>query len=160
MKETSKVPVKASTEVSRFFNPFALLDELRTEMEQRWGRPWLFRGEGEGLTPSWHPTVDVFEKGGKLVVKADLPGMKKEDIQVTLDNGDLILKGERKTEHEVEEKSYYRAERSFGSFFRRMPIPYEIDPAKVEAKFHDGVLEILMPIPKESRPKPQKINVV
>ena len=101
----------------------------------------------------------MFEKEGTLVVRADLPGMKKEDVRVSLDEGDLVIEGESKKETEVKEDDYYRLERSSGSFYRRVALPFEPDPARIDAGFKDGVLEIRIPKPKEIKPEPQKVTV-
>ncbi|HYX25644.1 MAG TPA: Hsp20/alpha crystallin family protein [Thermoanaerobaculia bacterium] len=151
-------PVK--TEVTRY-NPLMLLDDLRADFEQLWEKPWLplfnkrFRDE---KTP-WMPKVDVFTKDNQLVVKAELPGLKKEDVFVTLEDGNLVLKGERKEEKEVKEENFYRMERSYGSFYRRLPLSFKVDPAKIAAKFTDGVLEVLVPMPVVEGPKPLTIAV-
>jgi HSP20 family protein len=86
--------------------------------------------------------------------------MKKEDVEVAIEEGDLILRGERKEETEVEEENVYRWERSYGSFFRRLPLTFEVKPEAVNANFKDGVLEVTLPLPKEEKkPKAQKIAV-
>jgi HSP20 family protein len=138
-------------------------DELRRDMEGFWDRPFLFRPMrplrelAKGF--EWAPTVDVFEKNGELHVKADLPGVKKEDVQVEIDDGDLVIRGERKTESEVKEEAFYRAERQYGEFFRRMALNFEADPKRIDAKFADGVLEITIPYPLEKKVEAKKIAV-
>jgi len=152
-------PVKS--EVTRY-NPLMLLDDLRADFEQLWEKPWLplfnKRFRGVEKTP-WMPKVDVYTKDNQMVVKADLPGLKKEDVFVTLEEGDLILKGERKEEKEVKEESYYRMECSYGSFYRRLPLKFKVDPAKIAAKFKDGVLEVMVPMPVVEEPKPLPIAI-
>ncbi len=139
------------------------LDELRRDMEGFWDRPLLFRSVrplrelANGF--EWAPTMDVFEKNGELHVKVDLPGVKKENVKVEIDDGDLVIFGERKEESEVEEKYFYRAERQHGEFFRRMALNFEVDPKKVDAKFADGVLEVAIPYPPEKKVEPEKIAV-
>jgi len=133
--------------------PFSLLDELRNELDRVWEWPRLTRGEGEKF--AWSPRLDVFRRKDKLVVKADLPGMKKEDVQVTLEEGDLVLKGERKEEAEIEKENVYRWERNYGSFFRRLPLTFEVKPEEVKATFKDGVLELALPVPPPSFPEPK-----
>ena len=132
---------------------------LRAELDRFWEWPRLARGDGEKEL-AWWPKMDVFEKKGQLVLKADLPGMKKEDVEVVVEEGDLVLRGERKEEMEVEEEDLYRAERTWGRFFRRLPLDFEIDPAAVKASFKDGVLEVTLPMPKKAKKaKAQKIAV-
>ena len=103
------------------------------------------------------PAVDVFEKEDRFVVKAELPGMKEEDIDVSVIGDTLSIRGEKKTETEVKEKDYYRSERSYGSFYRSIRLPSGVDADKVEASFEDGVLEVTLA--KSARAKPKKIAV-
>jgi len=105
----------------------------------------------------WAPAIDMFEKDVKFVVKAELPGMKEEDIDVSVIGNTLTIKGERKTESEVKEDDYYYSERSYGSFSRSIEIPSNVDTQKIEANYGDGVLEI--GLPKTSEAKPNKISV-
>jgi HSP20 family protein len=106
--------------------------------------------------PAW-PAVDVFEREGALVVKADVPGMSAEDIEVTLTEDGISISGERSEEKEVKEKDYYRSERSYGRFVRQVALPAGVDRDKAEARFKDGVLEIVFPIRAEAQQK--KIEV-
>jgi HSP20 family protein len=110
------------------------------------------------LAPTtWSPSVDVYEKDNTLMVKAELPGVKKEDIAITLDQGDLLIRGERKAEHEVKEEQYYRMERSYGSFYRRIPLPSGVKADQIKATFNDGVLEVRIPTPAQEQPQEQKV---
>ena len=93
----------------------------------------------------WAPGIDVFEKDGRLVTKVDLPGVKKEDVKVEVTDGHLSISGERKSEAEEKKDQYYRVERQYGSFVRRFTMPTEIDEAKVNAEFKDGVLHVTLP---------------
>jgi HSP20 family protein len=110
-------------------------------------------------TAAWAPRADVFERNGNLVIKAELPGLKKEDIQVTFDNGNLTIQGERKEESEVKDEDYYRCERSYGSFFRRMTLPPGTEADKITATYADGVLEVQVPKAAETKPEAKKISV-
>jgi HSP20 family protein len=105
----------------------------------------------------WMPAVDVLEKDDKFVVKAELPGMKEEDISVSVVGDTLTIKGEKKTETEVKEEDYYRCERAYGSFYRSIPLPSTVDAGKIEASYQDGVLEVTLP--KAAEVKPKKIAV-
>lgn len=158
MFEKTTLPVKSEA----WRNPFTMLDDLRTEFEQLWQKPWLpmrFR-RPESDMPLVTPRVDVLNKGEELVIKADLPGMKKEDVHVTMENGDLILKGERKEEKEVKEENFYKAECLYGSFYRRLPLGFDVPADKVNAKFVDGVLEIRLPMPvTEKKAMPLEIAI-
>lgn len=143
-----------------------MLTELQEEMTNRWCRswptlPWAFTRRLTAPTEGaiWAPSMDVYEKDGELIVKAELPGVKKEEITVELADGNLVIRGERKAEHEVKEQDYYRMERSYGTFQRRVPLPFELKPEQIQAKYSDGVLEVHVPKPKEERPQPQKVTV-
>ncbi|HEX6902104.1 MAG TPA: Hsp20/alpha crystallin family protein [Thermoanaerobaculia bacterium] len=153
----NKLPVKAE----RLMEPSVWFDDLRNDFEQFWEKPWKAFGRKfkDMETMPWTPKVDVFRKDNELVVKADLPGMKKENVHVVLEEGDLILKGERKEEKEYKEEDVFRAERIYGSFFRRLPLDFEVDPMKVNAKFNDGVLEIRLPMPPPEEPKAAPITI-
>jgi len=136
------------------WRPFRELEEWERRFDDLFGRPlWRLPVEEKG----WMPAVDVFEKEDRFVVKAELPGMKEEDIDVSVIGDTLSIKGERKTETEIKEEDYYRCERSYGSFYRSIPIPSNVDADKIEASFEDGVLEVALP--KSAKVKPKKIAV-
>jgi HSP20 family protein len=101
----------------------------------------------------------MFEDGNDLVIKADLPGIKKEEISVDFTDDIITISGEKKTEEKTERKDYYRVERSFGSFVRKLRLPVDIQVDKTNASFKDGVLEIRMPKSESKKPKTQKIAV-
>jgi HSP20 family protein len=159
----TSVPVKpeeAKPARRQFFDMTDLMDEMERLWERAWPRPML-RTQRPVLTPmtEWAPRMDVFEKNGDVVIKTELPGVNKEDVDITVEQGDLIIKGEREQESEVKEENYYRMERSYGSFFRRLPLGFEADPAKISAQYRDGILEIQIPRPVEAKPEPQKIKI-
>jgi HSP20 family protein len=139
--------------------------ELQDAIERAWRGGWPLLPWAAPRRPArpaelafpWAPTVDVYEQDGDLVVKAELPGVEKGDIDVSLDRGDLVIRGERKAEKEVKEDNYYRMERSYGAFYRRIPLGFEIQPEQVSARFADGVLEIRVPKPAEPRPQQVKL---
>jgi len=136
------------------WRPFGELEEWERRFDDLFGRPsWRLPVEGRG----WMPAVDVFEKEDRFVVKAELPGMKEEDIDVSVVGDTLSIKGEKKTETEIKEEDYYRCERSYGSFYRSIPIPSNVDANKIEASFEDGILEVALP--KSAKVKPKKIAV-
>src|SRR5262249_25479015 len=113
--------------------------------------------KASGMT--FAPRTDVYEKDDMLVFKAEMPGLKKEDVSVELYEGDLVIKGVVKAAKEVAETAYYRMERTYGSFYRRIPVPFEVKPEQVTATLTDGVLEIQIPKPLASKPEPTKIPV-
>jgi HSP20 family protein len=136
------------------WRPSRELEEWERLFDDFFGRPsWRLPVEERG----WMPVVDVFEKEDKFVVKAELPGMKEDDINVSVVGDTLSIKGEKKTETEIKDEDYYRCERSYGSFYRSIPIPSNVDADKIEASFEDGVLEVVLP--KSAKVKPKKIAV-
>jgi HSP20 family protein len=137
------------------------LDEMQSELSRMWKHSPLGRWAAPvvGDASRFSPSVDVFERDKNIVVKTDLPGMKKDDIEVRLEDGDLVICGERNEKEEVDEENYYRMERSFGSFYRRVPLPAGVKAEAVHAKFDDGVLEVEIPKPVERKPAGEKIKV-
>ena len=128
-----------------------------------------FFGEGPRfLWPRWSsgglegyqaPVVDVYEEKDDIVVKAELPGLTKDDIEVNVTDHQLTLKGEKKKKEETKEDDYYRCERSFGSFSRVLELPAEIQTDKAKASFKDGLLEIRVPKTEEAKKKQIKVKV-
>ena len=108
---------------------------------------------------AWHPAVDVYETAEGVVLEAELPGISKEDVLIELKNNILIIKGERREEKHSNEDSYYRQERCFGSFHRTFALREDVDPAKITAKFNNGILKVEIPRPEQELPKKIKIDV-
>lgn len=106
----------------------------------------------EGLW-GWNPAVDVYENDNAIVVKAELPGVTKDQITVDVEGRILTLKGERKSENETKEDNYYRRERAYGRFERSFTLPTEVDPDAIKAEYKDGVLKIEVPKPESKKPK-------
>lgn len=104
-------------------------------------------------------SADIFEDGNDVVVKADMPGVKKEDVNVSLSDDAITIRGERKKEEKVERKDYYRVERSYGSFTRSFRLPADVQADRAEATFGDGVLEIRIPRMEEARSKTKKVPI-
>jgi len=107
----------------------------------------LFEDFDRMMTVPFSPSVEVTHRDGKLFINADLPGMSAKDVQLRLEDDSLIIEGERRSEHEEREGDVLRSERSYGSFQRVIPLPIGIEPDKVDARFENGVLEIVMPLP-------------
>lgn len=121
------------------------------------GRSWP---EEEALAKDiWNPPVDVFETKDSLVLKADLPQVNKEDVDISVDGNLLTIRGERKREKEINEKDYYRMERSYGTFSRSFTLPGTVNAEKIEASFEGGVLSVTLPKKEESKPKQIKVKV-
>ena len=105
------------------------------------------------------PSVDMFDKKDEIVLKAEIPGVEKENISISLSDNTITIKGESKKEEEVKEEDYYYAERSYGSFSRSLNLPAKVQAEKIKASFKDGILEIHLPKAEESKPKEVKIEV-
>src|SRR5437762_3599151 len=136
-------------------SPFSLMRRFTEEMDR------VFQGAGgrrEELA-LWSPAVEVTEHDGKLEVVADLPGIKESDVKVEVTDEGLVIQGERKREHEEKREGYYRSERSYGQFYRLIPLPEGIDPRNANASFNDGVLEITMPAPKREERKSRRLEI-
>jgi HSP20 family protein len=118
------------------------------------GWPWS-RGAAESL--GWAPAIDVVDRKDEVVLRADLPGMTEKDIELTMQDGNLTIRGERKEEKEEKEENYYCCERSYGAFSRSLAVPAGVSADKINASFKNGVLEVHLPKTKESAGK--KIEV-
>ena len=136
------------------WDPFRELVHMRDEIG-RWFGDELEKTREERRSALWAPEVDVKETEKEIVVKADLPGMKMEDVDVSVDENELVIKGERKMEKEEKEKDYTRIERSYGSFYRSFTIGVPIKADEVKAEYHNGVLEINIPKAEVKKPKKQ-----
>ena len=110
-------------------------------------------------SPPWSPAVDIVETENELVLKADLPDVKLEDIDVRVENQTLSIKGERKFEKDFADKGYHRIERSYGSFMRSCAVPNSVDTEKVSADYKNGVLTIALPKKEAAKPKQVKVEV-
>jgi len=124
------------------------------------GRGWLppniERAFGEGL---WAPQVEMFERDGQLVVRADLPGLTRDDVNVEMNDDGITIEGERHSEQEENREGLYRSERSYGKFYRRLPLPEGVKPENATATFQNGVLEITMDAPKHAPLKAKRIEI-
>ena len=109
---------------------------------------------------AWVPPVDIFENGNKeLVIKAELPVMTREEIDVTVENQTLTIRGEKKFNHEIKDEQYHRVERTYGAFSRSFSLPSTVDVTKVSADYKDGVLTVTLPLREEAKPKQIKVEV-
>ena len=115
--------------------------------------------EEEMVQGAWVPAVDIFETGDSIVIKAELPGLTKEDINLEVKENTLSIKGEKKFEKDVKEENYHRMERSYGAFRRAFSLPSTVQQDKVRAKFKDGILEVTLPKAEEAKPKQIKVDV-
>lgn len=136
------------------YEPLGLLSQLQRELERMQEGA---ASEGSIATAEWAPAVDIKEDNNQFVLHADIPGVNPEDIDVSMEDGVLTIKGEKKTEAKTEKENYKRVERTYGSFYRRFSLPDTANPDAITAKSKNGVLEIT--IPKREAVQPKKINV-
>ena len=140
------------------WNSFGELDEMQNRLGGLFAGFPIRMGNGENVRlADWSPQVDITEDDQEYLVKADLPEIKKDDVKVTVENGNLSITGERKSEKEEKKKRYHRIERSYGSFQRTFTFPEDADATKVKAEFKDGVLKVHLP--KSPAAKPQAVEV-
>jgi len=144
--------------------PLNLIRQMTSELDRMFDEPWaLLRWPSADLAspdaPIWAPKVDVVTKDNKLVTRVDLPGMKKEDVQVEIEDGFLMLSGERKKETKEEKDNVYREEREYGSFCRTVPLPKGVKADDVHATFNNGVLEVTVALPAAAAPNGRKIPI-
>jgi HSP20 family protein len=136
------------------WSPFDLFNQMKSEMDRVFGEFRPFARSGQ-----WSPALDVYSEGDSTVIKAELPGVNKEDIVLSIDDGDLIIRGERKSEERTEETNYVRMERSYGSFYRRLPLPKGVTEKDVSATQADGILEVRIKQPKPDQGTAKRIPI-
>ncbi len=129
--------------INRFFNSSFFAPEVRCESE---------------VNGKWNPVVDIYEDDSNIVIKADLPGLKKEDLSIDIKDRVLTFKGERVSDEEVKKEDFFRRERAFGKFERAFSVPGSVEIDNIIAEFKDGVLKIDIPKPEERKPKQVTIN--
>jgi len=140
------------------YRPWSLAGQLHNEINQLFDRNQAGVANENGLTASdWVPAVDIKEEDQRFVIHADVPGVDPKDIEITMEDGTLTLKGERKSETQDEHDGYRRVERASGQFFRRFTLPDTADAEGVSAHGNNGVLEII--IPKQAKAQPRRITV-
>jgi HSP20 family protein len=141
-------------------SPWPEIARIEREMEDLFtpfARWWPFRGAAE-RDQGWMPALDMVDRKDELMLRADLPGLTEKDIEVSVTDGTLAIRGERKEEREEQEGEYYYAERTFGSFVRSVSLPAGVDADKVRATFKNGVLEVHLPKTKEAKGKKIEIT--
>lgn len=164
----SLVQVKSPTGTpARRAEPLSWFDDFANDIERLWARPFSiftgplprpFRAVGRA-SPGFMPRMDAYEKDHAMVIKVELPGLKKEDVQVEIEGEYLVIRGQTSAESEVKDEDYYRSERNFGSFYRRLQLPAGVVAEQIEANLKDGVLEVRIPEPVESKPETTKVPV-
>jgi HSP20 family protein len=152
-------------------SPFDLFDRVSNEMDRLWDRvsrdfgfprrSWLSRGpwSGGGGETIWQPRIEAFQKGDRFIIRAELPGLKKDDVDVELTDETLTIRGERHDEHQEEREGYYHSEREYGSFYRTIPLPEGVITESAQATFRDGVLEVSMPAAPSEANRGRKLEI-
>lgn len=138
---------------------FGRLTDLRNEIDRLFESPLAEIGRSARLFSGWTPSLDLYEDKDNLVVKVEVPGMKREDIDVSLHEGCLSVSGERKSEEKHQDAEMYRTERFFGRFQRTVALPTPVAADKVKAQYQDGILTITLPKTEEAKPKRIDVNV-
>ncbi len=142
------------------WDPFGEITRLRTAVDrlfdESFARPWRLLGwEAEGVLP-----LDVYETENDLVVKASMPGVRPEEVDISITGDALTIKGEAKAEHEERKPNYYRQELRYGAFHRTLTLPVQVEADKAEATFENGLLTLTMPKAEAARPKTIKVKAV
>lgn len=147
--------------IVRFGDPFRELATMQDRMNRVFGELYNRRTEDDLLARgAWVPSVDIFENDQhELVIKAELPDVKREDIDLRIENNMLTLRGEKKMDNEVKDEQYHRIERVYGTFSRSFALPPTVDSAHVSADYKNGVLEIRLPRREEAKPKQIQVQV-
>ncbi|MGZ8512992.1 MAG: Hsp20/alpha crystallin family protein, partial [Candidatus Limnocylindria bacterium] len=143
--------VRMARTITRW-DPFSELADMRTRFDR------LLSDLSEGQERAWTPAVDVVRENGHLVVRANVPGIKPDEIEIKVVDDVLTISGEHEETKEETDKQFVRRERRFGAFSRSMPLPKGVDPKQIDAKTDDGVLEVTIPLPKEAAHEPVTIK--
>ncbi|HEY5600017.1 MAG TPA: Hsp20/alpha crystallin family protein [Candidatus Manganitrophaceae bacterium] len=154
------LPVKRDVERGiNLWEPFRELRKMQDEMDRMFSSFWTKTDHDLAEGVAWMPSVDMYEDKDQIVVKAELPGVRKEDVSLALTEDILTIKGERKYEREEKRENYFRLEGSYGMFHRALQLPRPVKFDAVKAEFKDGVLKIILPKAEESKTREIKIEV-
>lgn len=156
-------------------DPFAFAQAMSQEMDRLFdtfggtsqgGRSLSTEGSGRGLLQQgsrgqayWAPQMEVFQRGNDMVVRADLPGLSPDDVQIDVEDGVLTISGERRQTNEDRQEGFYRSERSYGTFSRSIALPEGVDEEQVNARYEHGVLEVTVPIPQQQRQRGRRVQI-
>ncbi len=143
------------------WDPFRELEDVSTRLNRIFGRTLARSESGNEMlaVADWAPTVDISETDTAYLIKGEIPGVKKEDVKVTIEDGMLTIQGERKQEKEEKGKKFHRVECSYGSFMRSFRVPDDADENKVKAEFKDGMINVTLPKSAKAEDKSKAINV-
>jgi HSP20 family protein len=142
------------------FDPFRELAAMQDRVNRIFGDVYRRADDDVMMRGDWVPPVDIYEKeGGEIVIKAEMPGLRKEDIDLRVEGNTLTLRGERRRTNEVGDDKYHRVERVYGSFSRSFTLPNTVDPTHVNADYKDGVLSVTLPVKEEAKPRQIQVKV-
>jgi HSP20 family protein len=142
------------------FDPFRDLASMQDRINRIFGEAYLHNDDDVLNRGDWRPPVDIYEnEKHEIVLRAELPGLKKEDLDIRVENNTLTLRGERKRDTQVKQESYHRVERVYGGFTRSFSLPNTVNTEKVEAAFADGVLTVTLPMRDEAKPRTIQVQV-
>ncbi|MFZ5493964.1 MAG: Hsp20/alpha crystallin family protein [Verrucomicrobiota bacterium] len=149
-----------STALTRW-DPFRELEEMHNRLSGFFSRTPARRSDGNEalITADWSPAVDIVEDEREYLIKAELPEVKKDEVKVTVENGALMISGERKLEKEQKGRKYHRVERAYGSFGRSFLLPDDADTGRIRAEFSNGVLQVHVAKTEAGKPKPIEVKV-
>ena len=133
------------------WEPFAELGELRSRFDR------IFGELADGTESEWRPAIDVVRDDGNLVIRADVPGIKPDEVKIEVEDGILTVSGEHRETKEEKDKSFLRRERRYGSFSRSMALPEGVEAKKIKARTRDGIVEVTIPLPE--KPEKQKLQI-
>jgi len=155
--------------LSPLSSPFEFFDRMTEEMDRAFDRMWRDAGVlrrpsmsrlfGQGERGAWSPRIESFQKADQFIVRAELPGLKKDDVDVELNEGSLTIRGERREEREEEREGFVHSEREYGQFYRTIPLPEGVIAESAQASFRDGVLEITMQAPPSEASRGRRLEI-
>lgn len=146
--------------IVRWSDPFREFAQLQDRINRAFSDTYGRSDEGLLTSGTWVPPVDIYQNGEhELVLKAELPDMKREDIDITVDHSTLTIKGEKKLASDVREEQFHRVERRYGTFSRTFSLPPTIDATRIAADYRDGVLSVKLPMREEAKPRQVKVEV-
>ena len=141
------------------FDPFRDLAVLQDRMNRLFNEVYTPRQSDELMNRgTWTPAVDIYEVDGALVIKAELPDMRREDIDVSVENSTLTIRGERKLDSEIKQENFHRIERAYGSFVRSFSLPNTVDASKIAGEYKNGVLTVKLPVREEAKARQIQIE--
>ena len=168
IERSSSMERSPSALASRSANPFSMLERFADEMDRVFenfgfgGLRSRQSGRGFGLLSGediWTPELEIFHRNSELVIRADLPGLTKDDVKVDVSDNQVIIEGERQRQHEEEREGVFRSERSYGRFYRAIPLPEGVIADQAKATFKNGVLEITIPAPPEQARRGRRLEI-